>query len=361
MILFRYFTREILGTFLVISFVLLLIFISNQFARYLTMTAAGKIVGMQLLNLLVLEIPQLLSIIFPLALYLSIILTYGRLYVDSEMVVLTACGLSPKKLLSMTFLIATFVAIPVILFTLWINPVVANTRDKLLAEIGATSVLQTLQPGRFQQTNDGTRIFYIEKMTDNKRLLQNLFVAEKGKEGSWNVMSAAGGHHEVDAKTNDRFVVADDGFRYQGVPGTKNFTVIHFDHYGVRINLPILDRTQAIDGVSTWNLFFPPKDQRNDYAAELQWRLSMPLCIYILTLIAFSLSHVKPRQGRFGKVFPAVLIYIIYANFMIVGQDWISEGELTPKLGLWIMHIAMLIFGLVLYSNYTKLKWIKRA
>lgn len=359
MILFRYFTREILGTFIVISFILFFIFVGNQFARYLTLTAAGKILGMQLLHLIVLEVPQLLSIIFPLALYLSIILSYGRLYVDSEMVVLSSCGLSQKKILKMTFIIATFVAIPVMLFTLWINPIVANTRDKLLAEIGATSVLQTLQPGRFQQTNDGTRIFYIEKMTDNKQQLQNLFVAEKGKEGSWNVMSASGGHHQVDATTHDRFIVADDGFRYQGIPGTKNFTIIHFDHYGVRINLPILDRSDAIDSVPTYKLFFPSPAEHFNYAAELQWRLSMPLCIYILTLIAFSLSYVSPRQGRFGKLFPAVLLYIIYANFMIVGQDWISEGELTPKLGLWVMHLFMLGVGYFLFTYYTRLKWTR--
>jgi len=103
---------------------------------------------MQLLHLMVLEIPQLLSIIFPLAFYLSVILTYGRLYVDSEMVVLSACGLSPKKLLGMTFIIASFVAIPVFIFTLFINPIVANTRDKLLAEIGATSICK-----RFSQDN----------------------------------------------------------------------------------------------------------------------------------------------------------------------------------------------------------------
>ncbi|HEV2614896.1 MAG TPA: LPS export ABC transporter permease LptF [Gammaproteobacteria bacterium] len=361
MILFRYFTREILGTFIVISLILLLIFISNQFAHFLKLTAAGKILGMQLLHLMVLEIPQLLSIIFPLAFYLSVILTYGRLYVDSEMVVLSACGLSPKKLLGMTFIIASFVAIPVFIFTLFINPIVANTRDRLLAEIGATSVLQTLQPGRFQQTNDGARIFYIEKMSDDKNRLENVFVAEKGKAGSWNVMSASGGHHEVDPTTHDRFVVADDGYRYQGIPGTRNFTIIHFDHYGVRINLPVLDRGDVIDSIPTLNLLFPPPGQRLNYAAELQWRLSMPLCIYILTLIAFSLSYVKPRQGRFGKLFPAILIYIIYANFMIVGQDWISGGDLTPKLGLWVMHLFMLGVGFLLYANYTRMKWIRRS
>ena len=345
MIIFRYLTREILGIFCVISLILLLIFISNQFAHYLTLTASGKIMGKQLLHLMMLEIPQLLTLIFPLAFYLSILLAYGRLYADSEMIVLSAAGVSQTQLLKMALSIASFVAIPVFIITLWLNPIVANTRDKLLSEISAVSALQTLQPGQFQQTKDGRQIFYIEKMSPDKERLKNVFFAEKANNNDWTVMSSAGGHHIVDPKTHDRFVVADEGYRYEGQPGTKTFTIIQFDHYGVRLNMPTLKRGDAIDSVPTWDLLRPTVNQRLDYDAELQWRLSMPLSIYILTLLAFSLSRVAPRQGRFGKLFPAILIYIIYANFMIAGQNWVSEGQLTPVLGLWIIHLTMLLAG----------------
>jgi lipopolysaccharide export system permease protein len=350
MIIFRYLAKEVLSVFAVISLILLLIFLSNQFARYLTMVAAGKLLGMQFIHLLILEIPQLLSLIFPLALYLGILLVYGRLYADSEMVVLSSCGMSQKKLLGMTFLFSTVVAVPVILFTLWINPVVANTRDHLLAQISATSALQSLLPGRFQQSRDGNQIFYIESMSNDRQSLKNVFIAERANNDSWTVMSAKNGYYAQDPQTRDRFVIGNNGYRYEGIPGNKDFTIFNFDQYGVRLNMPVAYiHNKEIDSVPTIKLWQEASSKNLEYSAELQWRLSLPLCVFVLTLIAFSLSHVAPRRGRFSKFFPAILIYIIYANFMIVGQDWISNGDFSPQLGLWILHILMFLLGIGLF------------
>ncbi len=356
MIIFRYLAREVFNTFIVISLILLLIFLSNQFARYLALAAAGKMMGLQLVHMMLLEVPQLLSLIFPLSFYLSILLVYGKLYADSEIVVLSACGLSQKQLLKMTFGMSLFVAIPVMIFSLWINPVVANTRDQLIAHISATSVLQTLMPGRLQPTRSG-QIFYVESMSNDKQSLKNIFVAQRTNDNnSWSVMEAKSGRYLTDPKTKDNFVVAQDGYRYEGVPGEKNFTLYHFDQYGVRLNMPVsYVRDTQIDSVPTWELWRQSSSHHLNYRAELQWRLGLPLCVFILTLIAFSLSHVAPRAGRFAKFFPAILIYIIYANFMIVGQDWVSQGQIPSYLGLWILHALMLVIGigLLMYQQNT--------
>ncbi len=346
MIIFRYLAKEVFSTFIVISLILLLIFLSNQFAHYLGLAASGKMMGLQLVHMMLLEVPQLLSLIFPLGFYLSILLVYGKLYADSEIVVLSACGLSQKQLLKMTFGMSLIVAIPVMIFSLWINPVIANTRDQLIAHISATSVLQTLLPGRLQPTRSG-QVFYVESMSNDKQSLKNIFVAEHSKDDSWIVMEAKNGQYLTDPKTKDHFVVAQGGYRYEGIPGNKNFTLYHFDQYGVRLNVPIsYVRDSQIDSVPTLQLWHQSSSHHLDYRAELQWRLALPLSIFILTLIAFSLSHVAPRAGRFAKFFPAVLIYIIYANFMIVGQDWVSQGQMPSYLGLWILHALMLVIGI---------------
>jgi lipopolysaccharide export system permease protein len=358
MVIFRYLLKEILSTFTVISLILLLIFVSNQFARYLTMTAAGKIVGMQLAHLIILEVPQLLSLIFPLALYLAILLVYGRLYVDNEMVALSACGFTERQFLKMTFSIASIVFVPVAIFSLWINPIIADQRDHLLAQISATSVLQTLMPGRFQQANRGNDVFYIESMSNDRQSLKNIFVAERSEKtgpdsnGQWRVSAASSGRYFIDPATKDRFVVAENGYRYEGMPGEKNFTIYQFGQYAVRLNTPVAYlRDTEIDSVPSWRLLKEASKSNLDYSAEWQWRLALPLCVFVLAFIAFSLGHVKPRSGRFAKFFPAILIYVIYANFMIMGQDWISRGKLSPYLGLWSLHFIMLSLGAILYAE----------
>ena len=103
MIISRYLMKEIFSALLAVTLVLLLIFLSNQLVRYLSYAASGKIAANIVLQLLGFEIPYLLALLLPLGLYLGIILAYGRLYVDSEMPVLNACGLGLKRLVKIAF------------------------------------------------------------------------------------------------------------------------------------------------------------------------------------------------------------------------------------------------------------------
>jgi len=363
MTIFKYIAKEVFYIFGITSSILLLLVLSNQFARYLSLAASGKLLGFQLIHLIFLEIPQLLSLIFPMAIFLSILISYSRLHSDNEMLVLSASGFSQKQLLKITLTLAMFVAIPVMMFTVWLNPVVADDRDKLLAEISATSILKTLQPGRFQQGSNGNQIFYIEKISSDRKSLNNIFIAQRRDDNSWSVMHANSGYYSLDAKTKENFAVAQNGLRYEGVPGEKNFTIYQFGEYGIRLNTPVsYVKNTEIDSVSTSELF---KKQQNankefNYAAELEWRLSLPLSVLVLSFLASTLSYVPPRGGRFSKLIPAILIYIVYANFLIAGQDWISNGQLSPWLGLWIMHLFMIILGVCLYAyreNLYKKYW----
>src|SRR5262245_51842647 len=102
MIIARYLSREIALTLFAITGILLITFLSNQLVHYLNQVAVGKFAHTALLALMAIEIPHLLSILLPLALFLSILLAYGRLYADNEMTVLHACGLSDKQILLFT-------------------------------------------------------------------------------------------------------------------------------------------------------------------------------------------------------------------------------------------------------------------
>jgi lipopolysaccharide export system permease protein len=93
------------------------------------------------------------------------------------------------------------------------------------------------------------------------------------------------------------------------------------------------------------------KIQRDDpfAAAELQWRISLPLSVLILTLFAVPLSHIRPRQGRFAQLLPAIGIYIVYLNLLYIGESWVQKGKISPVVGMWWIHIAMLIFAIWLF------------
>lgn len=349
MIIFRYLTREIASTLSAISALLLLIFLSNQFVRFLSQAATGKFATSMLIKLLAIEIPHLLILLLPLGLFLSIVLTYGRLYAESEMTVLFTSGLSRKRLVQLTLPIILTVTIIVALLSLWITPQLLTYRGKLLAQTGTAIELQAALPGRFQETEGGRRIFYVERMSADKEHMESIFMAqlEDNNETTenippWTIITAHSGYQMIDNKTGDRFFVTENGQRYQGLPGQKNFSIVQFERYGIRIESHASALANQEQTISTWSLWRHPLNLKAAYA-ELQWRFAMPLSVLILGLLAIPLSRVKPRHGRYGQLLPAILIYTLYVNCLLMGRNWIGQGVIHYSVGLWWVHGLLLI------------------
>ena len=102
LIIFRYLSRDLLITSLAVSAILLTIFLSGKFSDYLDDAAQGKLAVDVLFTIIAYRMPNLLELILPLGFYLAILLAYGRMYIESEMVVLSATGMSQWQLVRIT-------------------------------------------------------------------------------------------------------------------------------------------------------------------------------------------------------------------------------------------------------------------
>lgn len=359
MIIARYLQKEVLQTLIGVALVLLLILLSNQFVRYLSMAAAGKIAPHFLLQLLGFEIPYLLALLLPLGLFLSIILAYGRLYAESEMPVLHACGFNRQRLMRMTGGFAIGITAVVVILTFWINPMIAQKQSLILAQgMAEDSMLDTVMPGRFQVTHDGRRVIYVEQMSRNRQTAHNIFFAQQSpvSENNWVIVSATQGFQSKDKNSEERFLVATDGYRYEGVPGQNDYKIIQFKKYSMRIPHLTHNNRQIQEALPTQKLW---KNYANpESAAELQWRFALPISTFLLALLAVPLSDVKPRQGRYSMLFPALLVYVIYMNLLFVGRNWIEQRSLSVDLGLWWVHVLLL--GVVLLIILSRSRWARR-
>lgn len=348
MILTRYLAKEVYTTMLATLVVLLLIFLSNQFVRYLHYAAAGDISSHQVTLLLLLQLPILLAILLPLSLFVAILLAYGRLYADSEIVVLMACGVSPVKLLTTTLSFSAVVIGIVAILSLWINPKVYNYYDQILSGT-TTSNLELLIPKRFNPIAKGKWIFYVGQASEDKKNLEKIFAAEEPDNNNFGkkalgIVIADKAHQIVDPETGDVYLILNNGYRYTGTPGQNDYQVIKYDEYGVRLPQKAEKWHPDASSSTTINLLRNYKDPLN--AAELHWRLAMPLSALILTLLGTPLSRIKPKKGRYAQVWIAILLYILYANFLFLAKAWMKKGVLGPGIGMWWVHGMILLLAL---------------
>lgn len=354
MIIFRYLTREVYTTLLVITAILLLILITNQLILYLDQVAAGQLSFHAMLQLMVLQVPRLLSFLLPLGMYLGILLVYSRLYNDNEMTVFFACGISQSRLLIMTFFYASLLAVIVGVLMLWVEPTIVRYRDEIVTRAVASASVDKLLPGRFQSVAGGKWVFYAQDLSRDHRHLGHVFAArqydESGKEGNhaWEVVSAERANLATHGQDNGQFLMLSNGLRYQGVPGQKNYQMIQYKDYGVRIqDAAFLQNSKLKERVLPSLMLWQQRHINPAAAAELQWRIAMPISTLLLAMLAVPLSRVHPRQGRYVRLLPAVLIYIVYANMIFVERAWVKGGTLMASLGIGWVHIAFFFVLLV--------------
>jgi lipopolysaccharide export system permease protein len=352
LIVFRYLSREVLLTFSAVSTVLLVIIMSGRFIKYLAQAAQGMLDPGVLLLIMGYRIPGFLQLILPLGLFLAILLAYGRLYLDSEMTVLSATGMSEQRLLAYTLAPAVLVALLCAWLSFVLTPQGVQSVAQILNDQDALTEFDTLVPGRFQSMRDGSRVTYTQELSDGRDELRNVFISEKrdlskpsGEDEDITVLVAKTGRQEIQ-EDGSRYLILYDGYRYDGTPGEADYRAIRYDTYGVLLPKPSVEvKVGERETMTTQQLLNSPQPRMQ---SELQWRLSSPLLVLIVTLIAVPLSRANPRQGRFLKLLPAILLYMAYLALLVAARSALDKGQIPIGLGLWPVHGLFLLIGLLL-------------
>jgi lipopolysaccharide export system permease protein len=284
-------------------------------------------------------------------LYLGIFLANGRLYSDKEMSILKKVGYGNKRILRLTALIALVVSGVVLFLMIWVNPMVSAKRQQVMASDEATvHLVQTLIPGRFQVSPDGRHVMYVETLSRDRQRAENIFLAEQKQVASgqdaWMLVLASQGYQAKEVGSQGQFFVTEDGYRYEGSPGQNDYKIIKFKKYAVRIpenEVRIThEENETLSVTQLWNDYSKP--QR---AAELQWRFSLAISTFILAILAVPMSAVRPRQGRYLSLIPAVLVYVIYIHLLYIARHWVERGLVPVSIGMWWVHGVMLLFVLL--------------
>jgi lipopolysaccharide export system permease protein len=359
MILRRYLQREIFHVFLSVYFLLLLVYVSNRFVEYLAEAAAGKIGIITIFKMMGLKLVTTQVLTLPLSLYLASYFVLLRMYRDKEVVAMTNTGLGTRFLLHTVFQLALFCAAFSGLMSLFIAPWAEGRLNELKAEAKLESEITGIFPGKFKEFNKGERILYVEEMSDDRRNMRNVFLQVR-QEGKLGVLTSDEAHIQKQIASGDRFVIFERGRRYIGVPGQKDYSTTEYESYGVRIELGEHDVIQGASATSSWQLLVT---QRPATLAELQWRISIPLCTVLLACVAVTLIQYSPPSHHYLGLLTAVVIYFTYSNLLGISRTLITKGTLSVYIGVWWVHglVLALLLGLFFSSQYNRRLWTQDA
>ncbi len=352
MVAARYINRELLLMFTMTALVLLAVAVGGRFIGYLQDAAAGKYPAESLVTILGLRLPGFLQLLLPFSFYIAVLLTFGRLHADREMAVLQSAGVNPGRL----FAWVAPSLIGLVGVTAWLSLQVAPANnavlDGFLLEQRLRSGFEAVNPGQFNVFGRDGRVVYAETVSADRGALAGVFVSEYRDRQPVVTVWAETGRQYLDARTGSRFLVLENGRHYRGNSGARDYRVTRFQVLGQKLaeDRPLRRRIDE-DTVPTATLW-----RRGDAgaAAELYWRLGLPVFCLVGALIAVGVARATPGMGRFARVVPGVLLLLLYYFAMLVNQHALFADMVPLWAGLWPVHLLFCATGAVLIARASR-------
>ena len=358
---FGLFHRALISEFasngLLVFAVLLGIVVVSQLIRLLSDAVGGIVAVDGVLALLGFSAVNYLPVLLSISLFISILLTLSRCYRDSEMVVWFCAGTGLTRWIRPVLWYAVPVVALIALLSMVLSPWALQKADEFKKKLESRDDVAAATPGTFRESKQADRVYFVENIYPGTNRVDNVFVQSE-QNGKLGTMVARQGLQET-LPNGDRFLVLLNGTRYEGVAGQRDYNIVEFERYAIRIDsVPVklaqpwartMSTAELWRNRTTWNL------------AELEWRVGLPISALILALLAIPLGYVNPRAGRSLNLALAIVLYMLYSNMISVTNAWVGQGKLSPGIGLWGIHAAMLAITALMFYHRMKLLSMRRV
>ena len=301
------------------------------------------------------DMPTILS----MSLFIAVLSVVNRMYRDSEMVIWFGSGKGlmglVRPLLRFAWPVMVVIAGLAFFILPWSFAQIEDLRDKY----DKRGDIARIEPGQFQESANGDRVFFIEKDSKGQQTGTNVFIATR--ESSKETITTAG-IGSIEVLNGDRFLVLQNGQRLERTQGKNDITVSTFERYGARVGA---DNTAArnyapANATGTLDLISKPTRQ---HLAELAWRAGLVLAPFNLLWLGLAAAGANPRAGRSTNLIFAFLAFVVYFNLLVLGKNWVENGKAELMTTLLQLHggVFLLSMGwLAMRHNHWSLRFPRR-
>ncbi|MCO5107771.1 MAG: LPS export ABC transporter permease LptF [Burkholderiaceae bacterium] len=333
---------------------LFVIMLTTSLIRLLGRAAGGRVDTGSVLPLIAFNAITILPVLLVLTIYIAVLMSLTRAYRDSEMVIWFASGQSLAAWVRPVLGFAAPIALLIALIAFFVSPWAERQASEYQQRFAQREDVSQVSAGRFRESVSANRVFFVEELNEAQTEVRNVFVTQRRGDLVTVVVSRAG--RIENERDGTRFLVLEDGRRYDGAEGRPDFRLMEFERYGLRLeprNPPLADQRAKVK--STLELLQDPTPR---HLGELSWRISLPVSALLMALLAIPLSAINPRVGRSINLLVALLLYVTYSNLISLVQAWIAGEKLPFSIGAWALHVIVLALAGVLFWRRTTLpRW----
>jgi lipopolysaccharide export system permease protein len=324
--------------------VILTIVLTNFLIRTVGQAARGLVAPQDVVLLLGYVTLGYLPMVLSLSLFVAVVVTLGRMYRESEMVIWFAAGVGIARFVRPVLRMAWPVLLVVGLLQFYAWPWGNRSSQELRDRYERRSDLSRVAPGVFQSSNDGRSVFFVEREGADNQNARNVFILSNLDHQEVITMARSG---HLSTEGEDRFLVLDRGQRNEIDARSGHYTLSSFESYralasqGTRRASP-----QAAPKTLATAELIRQDTLRN--RGELAWRIGMMLGAANLLLLGIGLAATNPRLASNWNLLFALLAYVAYYNLINLSQAWVAGGKLSLLSAVTGLHLPVFACALAL-------------
>lgn len=352
MILRRYMTQQVAANTAIVLLFLMALMLGGRLIRYFGIAAEGRLDVGLLFAIIGYNIPTFLELILPLSFFIALMLVLGRMYVDQEMSVLFASGISRGRLTRLMIPLITGLFVFQMGISLLAKPWGLSNSKQIWQTQSLGSLLDLVRPKTF--ISSGNYHLYVDEFNKEKRELKNLYVVQQqtdksGKIAKNDVIITATRAYQVPSKDTDSSMQLDlfQGRRYELGTNNAKYNQASFEKYRITLEKPASEKITETNVETQTTAKLLANTQKPEVKAELGYRFTMPWLIIIAAMLATPLAQVRPRQGRWLRLLPSVLIFASCAISIISLRTAIGKERISEYAYIWLI-LGFIAFALLL-------------
>ena len=323
--------------------VLVTVVMTMMLIRTLGQAARGNVSPSDVLLVMGFTVLGQLPTILCLCLFVAIVAALSRMYRDSEMVIWFGSGRGLTSLIKPLFHFAWPILLVIAALAFLILPWAYGRIEDMRDRYEKRGDIARIQPGQFQESANGERVFFIEKDSSGKLAGSNVFIATH-KDNKETITSSRSGH--VELVNGEKFLILENGQRLEKTAGKPDLTVAVFKTYGAQVDADDQSARSFIPSAakSTLELVGSPTQS---HLAELSWRAGLALAAINFVVIGLAAAGVNPRVGRTANLGFAFMAFIVYFNLLVLGKSWVETGQVHVGVFLLVLHGGALALALL--------------
>lgn len=327
----------------------------GRLIKYFGVAAQGRLDASILFSIIAYRLPEFLTLILPLGFFIGLMLVFGRMYVEHEMAVFNASGVSRGRLARMLIPITLVFFLLHSVLMLWGSSWGLRQFDMLINNQAVRSGFDLVRPKEF--VSSGAYTIYAGSLSDDRKNLKDIFFYQRAEnENKPDVVILAKEASRVELEGDDASIVdLSEGRRYEIFHNRPEYTQAEFKSYRLRLESKKAEFSGSeVESFTLSELWQKKSDVI--VRSELGWRLSAPFVMWIALILAIAMSEVSPRQGRYYKLFPAILLFASLVVLLMAVKTRMTKGQLD----IWAYPTVLGAYLILAYGLANQFRFISK-